>query len=316
MKQKTTAWLLALFLWWIGAHKFYLWKNGRWILYLLFCRTGIPIVLWIVEAIQLYQMKPKVFNIKYNEEKDVKQEWLLSDKDKQQLKGPLLRWLVIVWGWFLLLMALGFSWVLDPSEEELAQMEIEKVEQQKIADEKAEQLAIAQLEQQRQEIIAIKERLTKEIEGIGVYDTSNIEGDAVSLGITLWLLNALVDISTEHEKHMDTEIVDLSKQLQDKTSTLQGELYPIMRKKYGEYMNKILWEDNIEVNTKWWYADTIVIVGGIFANNKNIKREYESMEEVLFKLRFTKAEYRWIPNGAWTIFTMESVNDREIVKPE
>ena len=317
MKQKTTAWLLALFLWWIWAHKFYLGKNGRWVLYLFFCWTWIPVILGIIEAVQLYQMKPKVFNIKYNEGDNVKQESLLSDKDKQQLSTPLLRWLVIVWGWFILLMILWFSWVLDYTEEELAQMEIEKVEQQKVADEKAEQLAIEQLEQQKQEIIEIKERLTKEIEGIGAYDTNNIKGDSISLGITLWLLGALVDIATEHENHVDTEIVDLSKQLQSKISTLQGKLYPIMRKKYGEYINKAFWHADayIDVTTKWWYSDTIIFVWWAFTSSKNIKQIHNDVWEILIKLRFTTAEYRWIPNGAWAVYTMDTLNDNEIIKP-
>lgn len=51
MKNKTTAILLALFLGGLGIHHFYLEHYGRGILYLLFCWTGIPAILGVVDAL-------------------------------------------------------------------------------------------------------------------------------------------------------------------------------------------------------------------------------------------------------------------------
>jgi hypothetical protein len=87
-----------------------------------------------------------------------------------------------------------------------------------------------------------------------------------------------------------------------------------MRRKYSENMDSLLREHNIEVSIKWWYADTLVLVGWRFANNKNIKREYESMREQLLKLRFATVEYRRIPNGAWAEYTLSSPNDSEVIR--
>lgn len=66
MKEKNTAWILALLLWWLGAHKFYLWASWLWILYLLFCWTFIPSIVALIEGISYFSMSEDAFNKKYN----------------------------------------------------------------------------------------------------------------------------------------------------------------------------------------------------------------------------------------------------------
>lgn len=67
-RSKTTAALLALFLGWIGFHKFYLGRTGLGILYLLFFWTLIPAVIGFIEAIALFSMSDQKFNLAYNDE--------------------------------------------------------------------------------------------------------------------------------------------------------------------------------------------------------------------------------------------------------
>lgn len=70
MKNKTTAGLLAIFLGGIGAHKFYLGKNGLGLLYLVFVWTYIPAILGLVEGISYLSMSVEDFNKKYNNTKE------------------------------------------------------------------------------------------------------------------------------------------------------------------------------------------------------------------------------------------------------
>src|SRR6201993_3586424 len=49
-KDEVVGVLLALFLGTFGAHHFYLHKNGLGILYIIFCWTGIPTIISIVEC--------------------------------------------------------------------------------------------------------------------------------------------------------------------------------------------------------------------------------------------------------------------------
>lgn len=62
-KDHVTAGILAICLGGIGAHRFYL---GEWIglIYLLFCWTGIPMMVGVVEGVT-WLTNPKTFYEKY-----------------------------------------------------------------------------------------------------------------------------------------------------------------------------------------------------------------------------------------------------------
>lgn len=64
MKSKTTAGVLGILLGGVGAHKFYLGKTGKGIIYLLFCWTGIPGIIGLVEGIQYLAGSEESFQAK------------------------------------------------------------------------------------------------------------------------------------------------------------------------------------------------------------------------------------------------------------
>jgi len=66
MKNKTTAGLLAIFLGWLGVHKFYLDRTAQGILYIVFMWTLIPLIVSIIEGIIYLTMSEEAFNLKYN----------------------------------------------------------------------------------------------------------------------------------------------------------------------------------------------------------------------------------------------------------
>ncbi len=66
-RSRLVAILLAFFLGWFGAHKFYLGQVGWGIVYLLFCWTFIPAVVAFIEAIILLVMSDHEFNSKYGQ---------------------------------------------------------------------------------------------------------------------------------------------------------------------------------------------------------------------------------------------------------
>ncbi|KAF0108351.1 MAG: hypothetical protein FD146_925 [Anaerolineaceae bacterium] len=65
-KNKLAAALLAIFLGGLGVHKFYLGKVGAGILYLVFCWTGVPEIVGIIEGILMLMMSDEDFSAKYN----------------------------------------------------------------------------------------------------------------------------------------------------------------------------------------------------------------------------------------------------------
>ena len=64
-KNRGVAVLLAVFLGWFGAHKFYLGQTGWGIVYLLFCWTFIPACVALIEALFYLLTDDYEFGLKY-----------------------------------------------------------------------------------------------------------------------------------------------------------------------------------------------------------------------------------------------------------
>ena len=64
-KKKSVAAILALIFGSIGVHHFYLGQSGIGLFYLLFCWTGLPLVLGVIEGIGIAMMKEESFLKKY-----------------------------------------------------------------------------------------------------------------------------------------------------------------------------------------------------------------------------------------------------------
>lgn len=67
MRNKVVAAVLALFLGYFGAHKFYLGQNFAGIMYLVFCWTGIPAIIAFFEFLGLLLMSDRAFDAQYNQ---------------------------------------------------------------------------------------------------------------------------------------------------------------------------------------------------------------------------------------------------------
>ncbi|MFF2446417.1 TM2 domain-containing protein [Neobacillus sp. NPDC058068] len=66
MKSKVAAGVLAILLGCFGVHKFYLGKIGMGILYLLFCWTGIPSIIGLIEGILYLTKSDEEWDRQYN----------------------------------------------------------------------------------------------------------------------------------------------------------------------------------------------------------------------------------------------------------
>jgi TM2 domain-containing membrane protein YozV len=65
VKSKLVAILLAFFLGGLGIHRFYLGQSGAGVLMLLFCWTGIPSIIALIDFIALLCMNDQAFCSKY-----------------------------------------------------------------------------------------------------------------------------------------------------------------------------------------------------------------------------------------------------------
>ena len=65
-RDKTLAGILAILLGGIGVHQFYLGRTGKGILFILFCWTGIPAIIGLIQGIILLTSKDEDFMQKYH----------------------------------------------------------------------------------------------------------------------------------------------------------------------------------------------------------------------------------------------------------
>ncbi len=68
MRDKNVAGILALFLGWVGVHRFYLGQVGLGILYAVFFWFPLFWLIALIDAIVLFSMNKDVFDVKYNKE--------------------------------------------------------------------------------------------------------------------------------------------------------------------------------------------------------------------------------------------------------
>lgn len=66
MKNKIVAGVLGILLGNLGIHKFYLGQIGMGILYVVFCWTGIPGIIGLIEGVIYLVKSDEDFNAKYN----------------------------------------------------------------------------------------------------------------------------------------------------------------------------------------------------------------------------------------------------------
>lgn len=68
MKDKNAAGILALFLGWLGFHRFYLGQTGLGVVYLMFCWFPLIWIIALIDAISLFSMDQQRFDKKYNQQ--------------------------------------------------------------------------------------------------------------------------------------------------------------------------------------------------------------------------------------------------------
>jgi TM2 domain-containing membrane protein YozV len=65
-RSRTTALVLTVLLGWLGMHKFYLGRKTAGWVYLFMFWTGIPFALSIIDAIILFSMSDRDFDLRHN----------------------------------------------------------------------------------------------------------------------------------------------------------------------------------------------------------------------------------------------------------
>lgn len=92
----------------------------------------------------------------------------------------------------------------------------------------------------------------------------------------------------------------------------QHRLLPAFRRSYAAGMDSLLWDDDIRVSAVGDNARTIRLVSHMFASNGNIRPLQEANSQMMSRLRFKRAEYRWHTSSDTLSFTLEAPADDQI----
>lgn len=158
-------------------------------------------------------------------------------------------------------------------------------------------------------------RLDQEINGIASVDAKDYTNDAASLTIGLALIQAWVQIYNEGASIGLTNEQEAKRQhFKTLISKKQVQMLPVFRDSYGPIMRQALWEADGKARTFGKGFRTVEFVNGAFAANRNIKQVHESIYPMLMMLRFTRAEYKWIPQAReFSYYTLKPPQDDQLV---
>lgn len=162
--------------------------------------------------------------------------------------------------------------------------------------------------------VPLDEQLTNQIETISKFKGEDYRGSIEKINNELLLITFWSSLTKTARNNTDANIKKLGKDLETKLVQLQVKEFPKMRADYGKLSGKTLWESDVEVTISGSGNSVIEFSGGVFAANKNIKDAQNAIQDMLKKLRFDKANYKWY-SGAdqYDYYTIESSKDSEIV---
>lgn len=136
---------------------------------------------------------------------------------------------------------------------------------------------------------------------------SSIEGvglalDVFSAGADLIRQGKSMQLSEEDRKQVEALRTVLLKR--------QVTGLPLLRRKMGPFLAKQLWESDVKARTFGDSYTTVEFVGGAFAAHHNIQTSQDAASPFLSRLRFKRAQYKWIESAEeFTFYKLDTLPD-------
>lgn len=125
--------------------------------------------------------------------------------------------------------------------------------------------------------------------------------------LTAWWKIALEGHNSEFEEN-EKAGTELGKMLE----SIQKREMPNFRKAYGSIMDRVLWENDIDVKTSGRDHSTVTFIGGLFAANRNIKDFHQAALPLLKDMRFDQVRYKWYDSQRdYQYYSLDPFPDQE-----
>jgi len=133
------------------------------------------------------------------------------------------------------------------------------------------------------------------------------------IGEAARLFDQWASVLTAASSVTSTEAVKQRDALTNEVKKIQTDAFPQLRKAFGVLIAKKVLIEDMEVSTSGAKHERISLVSVTFAANRNIVETQASIEDILMKLRFKRAEYRWTRNANdWKFLDLETKQDQDI----
>lgn len=183
-------------------------------------------------------------------------------------------------------------------EEQAAYEEEQRIEAEKKAKEEEEKKQ-QMITNQKEEIWEMRKKL----------DTAPQSYSSVDWIIsTLDLFESAKAILNIYNNSEYNDVKTSRKNLETKLISTQKKLFPTLRGEYCKIINDQLRIDDYKVKCNW---TTITIIHHSFALNKNISEFHSAVVTILERLRFKRANYKWVDSSytEYTYYTMDTLSD-------
>jgi len=139
---------------------------------------------------------------------------------------------------------------------------------------------------------AYKAKIEKDISDLKNYKALGRDS-VVTITAEIGLFSVYAEDINMAKRNYNEDIKKLGTDAEVLLKKVQVREFPIIRKKYVDVIKGKLWENNVDVYAIGTGNSTLSLVGGIFANNKNIVEMHSSIQAMTELLRFKKVEYKW-----------------------
>ena len=193
------------------------------------------------------------------------------------------------------------------AEEDAKQAEIARIAEEKEAAKRAEA--------RKTDIEKYVDMMDREMADLKKFNVSEYTSDVDTINSAVVLQNLWVMLYEEGKQYRDDPAVKAKHDAyRRQIVSTQKRMLPALRDAYGPAMRKLLWEADGSARTIGAGYKTVEFVAASFARNANIKETHTEIRDMLVRLRFTRAQYKWFKQASeYSYYTMDAPSDQELV---
>ena len=149
---------------------------------------------------------------------------------------------------------------------------------------------------------AFKAKIEKDISDLKNYKALGRDS-VVAITAEIGLFSVYAEDINMAKRNYNEDIKKLGTDAEALLKKVQVREFPAIRKQYVEVIKGKLWENNVDVSAVGTGNSSLLLVGGIFANNKNIMEMHGNIQAMTELLRFKKVGYKWYSGSDESYYT-------------